>query len=85
MTENKKPIEFEINEVVKEEFERFLSLVPIKRLSHNIRNLLLSYLKNEIKDGIENDFQQLIQDLSLLFELFDLMEGEYDQSELLDV
>lgn len=62
----------------------FLDLVPARRLGQNLRKLLICFLRHEVEDGTDDNFDFYMKDLSNLFELLDTIEEEYDQSELFE-
>jgi len=65
-----------ITKPLQEEFEKFIECVPARRLSANLRNLLVWYLL--YSDGEHFfDFDDLLADLTWLFDLLDIADGEY--------
>jgi hypothetical protein len=65
-----------INKELLEEFEQFLEYAPAHRLSKNLRNLLLWYLiyaEGEYFFPLDD----LLADLTTLFDLLDVAEKEY--------
>jgi hypothetical protein len=52
----------------------FLDAVQIHRFSKAIRNMLLSYLKNEIEEGVDDFFVDHIKDLESFFIFLDAIE-----------
>lgn len=60
---------------LQEEIIRFMENHPPKRVSKNLRSMLMEFL---MKDGaVESEyFNDLLYDLEGLFEMLDMMEGE---------
>lgn len=60
---------------LQEEIIRFMESHPPKRVSKNIRSMLMEFL---MKDGaVESEYlNDLLYDLEGLFEMLDVMEGE---------
>jgi hypothetical protein len=56
-------------------FKAFVTLMDVRAMSNGIRNLLLSYLFNEI-DG-EEWFENFLPELRVLFDFLDELEAEY--------
>ena len=61
-----------------EQFERFYEYHPAKRLSRNLRSLLLEFLMYDGSTEAEY-LRDLVIDLDGLFTLLDAMEGEADR------
>jgi|GEM_PF-5019248 len=54
--------------------DQLLTLVPPKRLSKNIRVLLLEYLQHNSHD-LPDDFPTMLHDVNNLFEMLDKVEA----------
>ncbi len=65
-----------ISKPLKEEFEKFLEYAPARRLSCNLRNLLLWYLIHAEGEYFFN-MDDLLCDLTYLFDLLDTAEKEF--------
>lgn len=69
------PTTSQLSENLTKEFIDFIDSVPAKRLSRNLRNLLLQYLATH-KDGHSFDLDNLLIDMLSLFELLQAIEDE---------
>jgi len=58
-------------------FLSFLEDAQIGQVKKSLRQLLVVYLRRELKDGIDIRFYTVLQDLIYLFDLLDSIEEEY--------
>jgi hypothetical protein len=60
-----------INKKLLERFRVFIDVVPPERLNRNLRKMMVDYLHSHKKDGLPEDFDKYLSDLSQLTNLLD--------------
>jgi hypothetical protein len=54
----------------------FIETVDVAQLNKNLRNLVMAYLINELKEGTHTFFDEMVDGLWFLFSLLDDIEKE---------
>jgi hypothetical protein len=65
-----------MSDALEEELISFISNHPAKRLSRNLRDLLVHYMCNNVKLGLPEQMEDTLFDLMGLFALLDKLEGK---------